>query len=648
MKNILFAVALIFSPVVAFGVEDDPVALTINGEPIKKSEFEYIYKKNSSVSTSEKKSIDEYVEMFVNYKLKVLDAKMEELNQKPSYLQEFERYENQLTIPYMTDGVTEKRLIKEAFDRKKESVLASHILIKCKGKDTLEAWTKINSIHEKLKSGESFEDLAKEYSECPSGKTGGNLGYVDVFSTVYEFENKLYETAVGTYSLPFRSEFGYHIVKVFDKKANYEKKGFSHILIKSSNPNYTHVADSLMKVLKTGKAKFEDLAKKHSEDAGTASKGGYLGYLEDGVFPGPIVDEVNKLKEVGDFAYVRTTWGVHIVSLTELVPFGELSKYEAEIKEKIKKSGRNKISEMVYEKKLLEKYGVEVYDDALKVFTNIVKENKSVDARNRYYNNLDAPLYTFEGNTYPQVDFLRYFTSRLENFDYLVKSGRLDPNGTKPGQLTADNFAERTFNAYLYDKMMDKERLYLRETNPEFRNLMTEYSDGLLLFEISTEKVWNKAVYDTTGLREYFEKNKEKYKWSEPRYKGVIVCSATEKIKKRVDHILNSNRVEDIKKEIQKEFNSTASEEVMVKEGLFPKGKNHAVDVMMFKEGEYKNEKYPYVSMRGSLISAPESYEDVKGLVTADYQDYLEKEWVKSLREKYKVTVNKEVLKTIK
>ena len=138
MKNILFTVALIFSPVVAFGVEDDPVALTINGEPIKKSEFEYIYKKNSSVSTSEKKSIDEYVEMFVNYKLKVLDAKMEELNQKPSYLQEFERYENQLTIPYMTDGVTEKRLIKEAFDRKKESVLASHILIKCKGKDTLE------------------------------------------------------------------------------------------------------------------------------------------------------------------------------------------------------------------------------------------------------------------------------------------------------------------------------------------------------------------------------------------------------------------------------------------------------------------------------------------------------------------------------
>jgi peptidyl-prolyl cis-trans isomerase SurA len=648
MRNILITVALIFSPVFAFGVEDDPVALTINGEPIKKSEFEYIYKKNSSVSSSEKKSIDEYVEMFVNYKLKVLDAKMEEMNQKPTYLQEFERYENQLTIPYMTDGATEKRLIKEAYDRKKESVLASHILIKCKDKDTLEAWTKINSIYEKLKSGHSFGNLAKEFSECPSGKIGGDLGYVDVFSTVYDFENMLYATPVGSYSYPFRTEFGYHIVKVFDKKTNYEKKGFSHILIKSSTPNYIRVADSLFNVLKLGKDKFEDLAKKHSEDVGTAAKGGFLGYLEDGTFPDPIVNEVNSLKNVGDFSYVRTTWGIHIVSLTELVPFGDLSKYETEIKDKIKKSGRSKISEMVYEKNLLEKYGVEVYDDALKVFTSIVKENNAVERRNRYYNNLDAPLYTFEGNTYPQVDFLRYFTSRLENFDYMVKSGRLDPNGKKPGQLTADNFAERTFNAYLYDKMMDKERLYLRETNSEFRNLMTEYSDGLLLFEISTEKVWNKAVYDTTGLREYFEKNKEKYKWSEPRYKGIVVSSATDKIKKRVDQIMNSNREEDIKGEILKEFNTTASDEVMVREGLFPKGKNHAVDVMMFKEGEYKNEKYPYVSLRGSLISAPECYEDVKGLVTADYQDYLEKEWVKSLREKYKVKVNKDVLKTIK
>lgn len=650
MRNILVAAAFALASVASsFAIDDDPVVLTINGEEIRKSEFEYIYKKNSSVASSEKKSIDEYVDMFVNYKLKVLDAKMSEFNQKPSYLTEFERYENQLTVPYMSDGKSEKKLLQEAFDRRKESVLTSHILIKCQGKDTLDAMTKINAIYKKLQSGESFENLAKEFSECPSGKNGGSLGYVDVFSTVYDFENVMYATPVGMYSRPFRSEFGYHVIKVYDKKTNYKKRRISHILVRSdSQPNYIFVVDSLFEKLNKG-ADFSELAKKHSQDNGTSSKGGDLGYLEDGVFPGSISQVVDGMKKVGDIGKVSTAWGVHIIKLTELVPFDSISELEKELSEKIKKSDRNKIPTMVYEKNLLEKYGVVVYEDALKVFSDIMKERNNLEKKNKYYNNMDSPLFTFEGNTYPQLDFVRHFSSRLENFDYLVKSGKINPKGNKPGQLNEENFVERTFNAFLYDKMMDKEKEYLKKTNSEYRNLMTEYSDGLLLFEISTEKVWNRAVYDTTGLRGYFEKNKDKYGWSEPRYKGIVVCCSTEKIKKRVDDILKTNDLKDARKAILNEFNKTNTDEVMIREGLFPKGKNSAVDVLIYKEeGEYKNDKFPFVSIRGSVISKPETYEDVKGLVTADYQDFLEKEWLKSLREKYKVEVNKDVLKTIK
>jgi len=643
MRNILITVALIFSPVFAFGVEDDPVALTINGEPIKKSEFEYIYKKNSSVSSSEKKSIDEYVEMFVNYKLKVLDAKSEQLNLTDSYLKEYERYENQLTYPYMSDKETTEYLMSEAVKRMNHSILASHILVKCETSDTLAAWNKINSIYKKLKNGEPFEKLAKEFSDCPSGATGGSLGFVNVFSTVYDFENVAYTTPEGSYSAPFRTDFGYHIVKVFKVKPNYKKRRVSHILFMNNKKGFDLLADSIFKIATKDNEDFASLARKYSDDEGSAGKGGDLGFLEDGSFPQVFTHSLSGLDAVGDIVKVGSAFGVHIVKLTEVVKFETVDDCGADFEKKVKNSDRFDLSSLAYEKYLKEKYGVQVFEESIKAFDMIVKEKNKEIRKNRLYQNLDAPLYTFMGNTYPQVDFLRFFLSELEDFEILKSSGKL-----KDPDLREREFSKEKLQVFLFRKMLDEEKKHLRETNVDYRNLITEYSDGLLLFEISAKKVWNKAVIDTSALRGFFEKNKEKYRWDEPRYKGFVVYSSTEKIKKKVDEIVKTTSMENINSSIFKEFNTTASDEVMVREGLFPKGKNHAVDVMMFKEGEYKNEKYPYVSLRGSLISAPECYEDVKGLVTADYQDYLEKEWVKSLREKYKVKVNKDVLKTIK
>lgn len=643
MRNILITVALIFSPVFAFGVEDDPVALTINGEPIKKSEFEYIYKKNSSVSSSEKKSIDEYVEMFVNYKLKVLDAKSEQLNLTDSYLKEYERYENQLTYPYMSDKETTEYLMSEAVKRMNHSILASHILVKCETSDTLAAWNKINSIYKKLKNGEPFEKLAKEFSDCPSGATGGSLGFVNVFSTVYDFENVAYTTPEGSYSAPFRTDFGYHIVKVFKVKPNYKKRRVSHILFMNNKNGFDLLADSIFKIATKDNEDFASLARKYSDDEGSAGKGGDLGFLEDGSFPQVFTHSLSGLDAVGDIVKVGSAFGVHIVKLTEVVKFETVDDCGADFEKKVKNSDRFDLSSLAYEKYLKEKYGVQVFEESIKAFDMIVKEKNKEIRKNRLYQNLDAPLYTFMGNTYPQVDFLRFFLSELEDFEILKSSGKL-----KDPELREREFSKEKLQVFLFRKMLDEEKKHLRETNVDYRNLITEYSDGLLLFEISAKKVWNKAVIDTSALRGFFEKNKEKYRWDEPRYKGFVVYSSTEKIKKKVDEIVKTTSMENINSSIFKEFNTTASDEVMVREGLFPKGKNHAVDVMMFKEGEYKNEKYPYVSLRGSLISAPECYEDVKGLVTADYQDYLEKEWVKSLREKYKVKVNKDVLKTIK
>jgi peptidyl-prolyl cis-trans isomerase SurA len=581
--------------------------------------------------------------MFVNYKLKVLDAKSEQLNLTDSYLKEYERYENQLTYPYMSDKETTEYLMSEAVKRMNHSILASHILVKCETSDTLAAWNKINSIYKKLKNGEPFEKLAKEFSDCPSGATGGSLGFVNVFSTVYDFENVAYTTPEGSYSAPFRTDFGYHIVKVFKVKPNYKKRRVSHILFMNNKNGFDLLADSIFKIATKDNEDFASLARKYSDDEGSAGKGGDLGFLEDGSFPQVFTHSLSGLDAVGDIVKVGSAFGVHIVKLTEVVKFETVDDCGADFEKKVKNSDRFDLSSLAYEKYLKEKYGVRVFEESIKAFDMIVKEKNKEIRKNRLCQNLDAPLYTFMGNTYPQVDFLRFFLSELEDFEILKSSGKL-----KDPELREREFSKEKLQVFLFRKMLDEEKKHLRETNVDYRNLITEYSDGLLLFEISAKKVWNKAVIDTSALRGFFEKNKEKYRWDEPRYKGFVVYSSTEKIKKKVDEIVKTTSMENINSSIFKEFNTTASDEVMVREGLFPKGKNHAVDVMMFKEGEYKNEKYPYVSLRGSLISAPECYEDVKGLVTADYQDYLEKEWVKSLREKYKVKVNKDVLKTIK
>ncbi len=630
---------------ISLGVSaQDPILMNVAGTDIPKSEFEYIYKKNNAAAAMDKKKLSEYVDLFVNYKLKVAEAKVQDYDSHESYLAELEKYENQLIVPYLRDEETEHQLLLEAFERKKTSVLASHILVKVEaGEDTVEAWNKINSIYKELKDGKDFAAAAKEYSDCPSKTNGGSLGYVNVFSTVYEFENAAYSTPVGSFSKPFRTEFGYHIVKVFEHKPNYKDRKVAQILVKNTRQNYTQRVDSLYEMARGG-ADFSKLAAEFSDDRTTAEKGGVLGFVGQGIYPPQFESAVGRLTNVGDVSKTGTAFGVHIIKLLEVTPYTSVDDCKEELENKLKKSSRYIMSNQVYEEKMKDKYGVEVYEDALGIFEKLM--NMSETERRSVYN-YDAPLYTFQGNTYPQSDFLKFFNSRLGSFESAVKSGKIDLSNRKPNQLSKENFVRKTFDSYIYRKMVAAERDYLMATNVDFRNLETEYSDGLLLFEISSEKVWNKAAADTAGLQRFFAEHKGNYTWKAPKFKGVVVLCQTQKIAGEVEKILNENTLEEAKDSIRNHYNHDGKKEVKITSGLVAKGSNAAVDYKVFNEGEYKNDAYPFVAVRGAVLSAPQSYEDVKGLVTADYQNFLEEEWVKSLRAKYTVKIYQDVLNTI-
>ena len=634
--------------------QNDPVVMTINGEPVLKSEFEYIYNKNNSNNTFDKKSLDEYVELFVNFKLKVAEAKAKEIQHRKSYIEELETYKNQLAAPYMVDKETEEEIIKEAYNRMKEDVEVSHILIKSSRNDTVEAYKKINQLYEQLKKGADFETLAKENSECPSSSKGGHLGYITAFMTVYPFETTAYNTPKGSLSAPVRTSFGYHIVKVHSRRPTKGSIRIAHIFKRVDNESQANKmkqkADSLYQLLKQG-ADFAEIAKKYSDDLQSASRGGEMGWIESGRLPVEFENAAFDLKNNGDqSSVIKTSFGYHIIKRLDHRNLESYADLYDEIKAKVLRDERaNRLNDS-YVEKLKHKYGFRLVNGALNPFYQIMDLTNEKEINSAYLR-LDAPLYVLNGNHHSQRDFAEYFKAEKEKLDK-AKSEKNSSNNKKGAgsidtEISGKDFVDKTFAQYTRTVVIAEEQVSLEKEYPEFRNLLREYSDGLLLFEISNEEVWNKASVDLEGLEKFFKANKENYTWESPRFKGKILYCADKKTLTDARKLIKSAHKDSADVQLKRKFNKDKVR-IKIENGLFAQGANKAVDAYIFKKETYTDNAFPVVECIGVLLSAPESYKDIRGPVTADYQNYLEEEWIKSLRNKYKVILNQEVLKTIK
>lgn len=643
MKSKFMALMGLSLSLSAFSATEDPVIMKIDGQNVYKSEFEYIYHKNNSTAAAEQKSLDEYVDLFVNYKLKVRQAKNLGMDNSYSFESEYRQYEKQLSMPYMRDSEMEQVLLKEAFERKKFLILASHILVKVdQSTDSVVALERINRAYNDLQNGANFADMAVKYSDCPSKTSGGSLGYFTAFDMVYEFENVAYETPVGSYSKPFRTQYGYHIVKVFDKKENILDRRVSHILIKREVPNYQQKADSILDLLQHG-AKFEKMVQKYSMDSHSVSKNGDLGYMNGSIYPRPIAEGASSLNKVGEYKKVATPFGIHILKLTEVKTYKTIDDCLPELKDKLAKSDRSKMIDQSYTDRLKNKYDVVVYQDALDAFVPLVGEENS-RVLTAAYRRLNEPLYTFNGNVYAQDAFLTVFKQETSSYMRSKVSNTVNIKNPQRIKMTPKEMVYDAFDKYLAQQIFEAEREDVINTNPELRNLLQEYSDGLLLFEISSKMVWNKASIDTAGLRKFFEEHKSDYSWKEQRYKGIVVRCKDDSTQKAAENILKTFPMDEVEAEVKQ-----LGKNVKVVCGVFAKGQNITADEVVFHvTPQFEDKEYPLTAVRGVLIDAPQEYSDVKGAVTSDYQNYLEKEWVKNLRERYTVEINREVLKTVK
>jgi len=653
-RLVLFFSILIFSTVV-FAQNDNETLVTINNTSVSKSEFERIYKKNNNLkdTPADQKSLDDYMELFINFKLKVLEAQEIKLDTAQSFINELNGYRSQLAKPYLVDKDADEQILLEAYERMKYDVRASHILIKLDEnalpKDTLVAYNKALKISKRILAGEAFDKVAMEVSDDPSAKSnGGDLGFFTAFQMVYQFETVAYSLKVGDVSMPSRTRFGYHILKVTDKRDNQGQIKVAHIMVtlpKESKPEDVETAKTkiyeVYNKLKAGED-FKALAEQYSDDKGSAKQGGELPWFGTGRMVPEFEIVAFNLKNNGDYSEpVQTSFGWHIIKLIDKKPIGTYEELKTEIKNKIARDARSEKSKKSMVNKLKTEYKFAQNQKNVDEFIKTVdKTYTDGEWKASSEDKLNKPIFTFADKTFTQYQFAKY----------------LESNQRKVTETSLNKLINAKLDEFIDNSILDYEDDQLEAKYPEFRFLMNEYHDGILLFELTDKMVWTKAVQDSVGLEKFHEANKSKYMWDKRVDASIYKCP-NEKIAEGIRSIAEKRiskgySYDDTVLKFIKVTKNDESLKVLLEDGVFLKGDNDLVDktnwVLGLSPNSNVNDKVVFVAINKIIEPTPKTLKESKGLVTADYQSFLEAEWIKILRAKYSVKVNKELLYTIK
>lgn len=645
MKSIIAACLLMAGSTFAFAQGNgDQVLLTVGGDKITLQEFENVYKKNPTANT-DNKTLAEYMDLYVNFRLKVKEAKDLGMDTTSGFKSELLGYRKQLSQPYLTDTLITDKLLNEAYDRMGWHVRCSHILIKVAPdalpKDTLAAWNKIMKIRDRVvKNKEGFAKVAEQTSEDPYVKgTGGDLGYFTALvGYVYPFESGAYNTKVGEVSMPVRTQFGYHLIWVTDKVKHMDIQT-AHIMIKltktmtkEDSANAKQKIDEIYQKLKAG-ADFVDACKTFSEDKGTSPKGGELPLMNmSSNFPPEFKTTTAKLKD-GEFSEpFMTRFGWHIVKRISSKPLAPFADLKGDLKAKIAKDMRSNMSRQSLIGKIKGWYGFKEMtanlNEVTKSMDSSIFKGKWVAGKSA---SLAKPLFTLDGKNFTQGDFVKYVESHQ----------------TARTPVPYSQLMNGMYKAWVEETLVAYEESKLDAKYPRFRALMDEYRDGILLFDLTDKKVWSKAVKDTAGLKAYYEQNKTKFMWDE-RADATIYTCADEKTAAIVRKMVNKGKSD---KEILDVVNKSSQLNLTVDSRVFNKGENATID-KNWKPGlttnVKENNKVVFVNVKKIMPPTPKAFNESKGLVTAEYQTYLENEWLKELKAKYPVTINQDLLKTIK
>ena len=657
MKRQIFILGFSILSMAVMAQANDPVIMQINGKDIKKSEFEYIYKKNNNDQVIDQKTLEEYVELFKNFKLKVTEAEAQGLDTTQAFLKELNEYRTQLAKPYLTDLPIDENLVKQMYNRSKEFIETSHLMLFTPRKDetkeqprrilpadTLAVYKDVVAIHNKILKGGKFEDLVKENSEDERSRMAtpaGLLGWISALQLPAALEDVIYNTPVGKISKPVQSAFGFHILKVNDKRQDPGQIRAAHILImvpqgasETTEANALNKIDSIYQVAVSG-GDFAELAKQYSDDKGSGARGGDLSWFGYGAMVPEFQTAAFALENINDISKpVRSQFGYHIIKLIDKKPSPSFEEKRAELISRIERSDRAAALIRPAVEQMKKDNGFSANEKAYKALmekANTVHPLDSVYVA--FFENDESKLFLAGNTSYKVKDFITYIVGNPNAFNRLSTA-----------------FLTEKLNSFEHKSLLLEEDRNLENKYPDFKNLINEYRDGILLFEISNNEVWEKASKDTTGLEAFFAANKADYVWEKPHFRGYIVHAKDEKSLKKMKTEVAKMDADKAVNFLRANYITDDAVNVKIERVLATKGENAFVDQHIFKTGvEAKGTtKFPYAFVIGKILNTPEVYTDVKGLVITDYQNFLEKEWISTLNKKYSVIIYEDVVNSVK
>ncbi|MBT8254513.1 MAG: peptidylprolyl isomerase [Bacteroidia bacterium] len=618
---------------------EQDVLFTVDGDPVKVGEFLRVYNKNLDLVKDEtQKNIDTYLDLFINYSLKLKEARLLEYDKKPEYIREFKTYKKQLAKNYLTDKRVTEELVNEAYERISNDVKASHILVRLPETetDTMAVYKQMLAFRDRLLQ-EEFEQIQKD---SHNGNTVfvEDLGWFSGFKMVYDFENVAYNTPVGEVSQPFRTQFGYHVLKVFDKRKSRGRVTVGHIFLSKQSPDSlgdpkTRIQE-IYRLFKNGQA-FEDLAKQYSEDQGSAKQGGRLKSFKSGQLSSvKFEDRAFAIGEIGDVTEpFETDYGWHIAKLYEKEPIGSFMAMKSQLEVRVKRDSRSAVINKAFLNTLKEKYEVQS-DIDLSYFVSILNEDYF---SRKWVVPTDLPedkmLIQIGKNVLSYKDFGSY----LESAQKRIRE-----------KQSYEGVVQSQFKEFVNERLLAYHEENLEFTNLEYAQILKEYRDGLLLFDLMEDIIWNAVKDDSTGLNRFYQSNKERYVRPES-VKAIMVSSMNQDVLQKVIPFLNKNQDIDA---LRSKFKSTAKEQLIITQQTFQSGTSKLPETLAIKLGTSEifkhNGSYHVIRVDEIIPESIKTFEEAKGIVISDYQEYTEQKWLEGLRDKFSVEVNTNVMDQIK
>ncbi len=644
-------IAAIFS-LSLFAQKEDPVLFKVDGKPVHVSEFNYIYSKTNGANADfSRKSLEEYLELYKRFKLKVHRAREMQLDTIESLRQELDGYRKQLADSYLIDKEVTDKLIAEVYDRTKKDVDISHIIINCSEtaspEDTLKAYNKITEARAKLVKGEDFSKVAMEYSDDKSKeKNMGHVGFITAMlpNGFYDLETAAYTLKTGEISKPIRTRFGYHLIRSNGVREARGEMEVSHILVRVKDDADSDKAkmkiDSLYKLLKAG-ANFEDMARTNSDDNLSADKSGYIGFFGINRFERAFEDAAFALKNDNDYSEpFRTSIGWHVVKRISHKGIDPFNIAKPGLQNKVKNDARFELAR----KAMIER---------IKSGNNFTVHEKVLD---EFIASLDTSFLTFRWKPSEKPSEKTIFslgkdgkTSLGQFEDYLGRASR--KRIRMAGNTSTDEAVRALFDDFVEEECLRYEERHLEEKYPDFKALMREYEEGIMLFEATKIEVWDRASQDSVGLADFFKTIEGKYKWKQRAQ--VSMYSLKPEAKDKIDAVREFAKNNPPNK-VLTQFTEGETAILTVREETFEEGRNEVLDKMKWMAGELstteegrKDQGLSFMKIEKIIPPGDKSLDDARGYVVADYQDFLEKKWIAELSKKYKVEINQKVFDSL-